>query len=54
MTSPPTENVKITNRFCQLYQKTYETPAIQIVEVKVEGIVCASDQNGTGEGFTWE
>ena len=35
-------------------KETYETPAIQIVEVKVEGIVCASDQNGTGEGFTWD
>lgn len=35
-------------------KETYVTPTVLVVEVRSEGIVCASNGDGTGEGFTWD
>ena len=35
-------------------KETYVAPTVQVVAVQSEGIVCASNGNGSGEGFTWE
>jgi hypothetical protein len=35
-------------------KETYVSPSVLVVAVQSEGIVCASNGNGSGEGFTWE
>ena len=38
-----------------LEKVVYETPAMQVVEVKTEGVICASgdpEEEGHGNGFT--
>lgn len=32
-------------------KEVYEAPAIEVVEVNTEGIVCASEWKGTGHGY---
>ena len=33
-------------------KELYKTPTIMVVEVKTEGIVCASNPEGTGNGYS--
>ena len=33
--------------------KMYEAPAVEVVEVEAQGVICASD-NGTNEGYEWD
>ena len=33
-------------------KEPYETPTIMVVEAKTEGIICASDLEGTGNGYS--
>ena len=32
----------------------YEAPSMIVVAVKTNSIICLSDQEATGEGFTWD
>lgn len=32
-------------------KEMYETPAVQVVEVKAEGMICSSDTAGQGYGY---
>ena len=34
-------------------KQIYETPTLQVVEVKTGGIMSISDQTATGEGIIW-
>ena len=35
-------------------KESYVAPAMLVVGVQSEGIICASNGNGSGEGFTWD
>ena len=32
--------------------KAYKTPQVKVLEVKVQGVLCLSGENGQTEGFT--
>ena len=35
-------------------KELYEAPVIQVLELKQEGVICASSADGTGDNFTWD
>ena len=35
-------------------KELYTAPAMIVVAVRTNGIMCLSDQEATGEGFTWD
>ena len=35
-------------------KEQYFTPATEVVEVKVNGVICISEPEGSGEDFTWD
>ena len=38
----------------QKEKELYNSPAIEVVVMKPEGIVCTSDLEGSGNGFIWD
>lgn len=35
------------------FKELYETPAIMVVEMKTEGVICASDGSAGTQNYNW-
>lgn len=51
--SLPIQNLKYKVTNMEKYKDLYEAPAITVVNVKPEGVVCTSPGNAGTQNYTW-